>query len=55
MAARINGNAILKSADIEMKEFLKPICKLASFVNISLRIKPNIYKLFFKSVLTYGL
>ena len=46
MAARIKGNAILKSPDIEMKEFLKPICKVEIFVNISPRITPNGYKFF---------
>ena len=46
MAARIKENAILKSADIETKEFLKPISKVAIFVNISQRISPNRYKYF---------
>ena len=39
MAARIKENAILKSAGIETKEFLKPNnCKVVKFVNISQRI-----------------
>ena len=38
MAARIKENAILKRADIGTKEFLKPICKVAFFGNISQRI-----------------
>ena len=46
MAARIKEIAILKSADIETKEFLKPISKVAIFVNISHRISPNRYKYF---------
>ena len=33
MATSIKENAILKSADIEIKEFLKPISKVAIFVN----------------------
>ena len=44
MAARIKENAILKRADMETKEFLKPISKVAVFVNISQRISLNIYK-----------
>ena len=41
MFARIKKNVILKSADIETKEFLKPISKVAIFVNISQRISLN--------------
>ena len=41
MSGRIKENAILKSADIETKELLKPIIKVAIFVNISQRISPN--------------
>ena len=41
MFARIKENVILKSADIETKEFLKTISKVAIFVNISQRISPN--------------
>ena len=33
MATRIKENAILKSADIETKEFLKSISKVAIFAN----------------------
>ena len=33
MATRIKENAILKSVDIETKEFLKQISKVAFFVN----------------------
>ena len=54
MAARIKENAILKSADIETKEFLKPISKVAVFVNTSQRISLNRYNFFLKSELTYG-
>ena len=46
MAARIKENAILKSADIETKEFLTPISKVAILVNISQRISLNRYKYF---------
>ena len=35
MSDRIKENAVLKSADIETKELLKPISKVAIFVNIS--------------------
>ena len=41
MAAKIKENALLKSADIETKEFLKPISKVAIFVNTCQRISPN--------------
>ena len=34
MFARIKDNVILKSADIETKEFLKTISKVAIFVNV---------------------
>ena len=34
MSTRIKEKAILKSADIETKEFLKPISKVAVLVNI---------------------
>ena len=44
MAARIKKNAILKSAVIETKEFLKPNnCKVVKLVNISQRISPKRY------------
>ena len=47
MAARIKKNAILKSAGIETKEFLKPNnCKLVKFVNIRQRISPKRYNYF---------
>ena len=47
MAARIKKNAILKSAGIETKEFLKPNnCKVVKFVNISQRISPKRYNYF---------
>ena len=39
MAAKIMNNTILISADIETKEFLKPISKVAFFVYISQRIR----------------
>ena len=42
MSGRIKENAIiLKSADIETKELLKPIIKVVMFVNISQRVSPN--------------
>ena len=41
MSVRIKENAILKSANIETKELLKPIIEVAVFVNISQRISPN--------------
>ena len=41
MFARIKENVILKSADIETKEFLKLISMVAILVNISQRISPN--------------
>ena len=48
MAARVKKNAIVKSAGIETKEFLKPNnCKVVKFVNISqLRISPKRYNYF---------
>ena len=47
MAARIKKNTILKSAGIEIKEFLKPNnCKVVKFVNISKRISPKRYNYF---------
>ena len=47
MAARIKENAILKSAGIETKEFLKSNkCKVVKFVNISQRISSKRYNYF---------
>ena len=46
MAAKIKKNAILKSAGIETKEFLKPISDVVKFVNISQRISPKRYNYF---------
>ena len=47
MAARIKKNALLKSAGIETKEFLKPNnCKVVKFVNNSQRISPKRYNYF---------
>ena len=47
MAARIKKNAILKSAGIETKDFLKPNnCKVVKFVNTRQRISPKRYNYF---------
>ena len=46
MAAKIKKNAILKSAGIETKEFLKPISDVVKLVNISQRISPKRYNYF---------
>ena len=45
MATGMKEN-VLKSADIETKEFLKPISKVSIFVNINQRTSANRFKCF---------